>query len=127
MMKAADATILIVEDESILRRLLVTTLRGEGYTVFEAADGKAGHEQAIKRHPRLVLLDIIMPEMDGLAMLQKLREDEWGKTAKIVLLTNLDDIADLEKAKKYGVYDYLVKSDWSLEELANQVREKLSA
>lgn len=117
--------VLVIEDEEVLRHLLVLSLRGEGYTVLEAANGKAGSEQALKYHPRLVLLDIVMPTMNGIDMLKFLRRDAWGKTADIMLLTNLDDIDDLEKAKTYGVTDYLVKSDWSLEELVRQVQQRI--
>ena len=117
--------ILVVEDESVLRRLLVTTLRGEGFTVIEAENGDQGRKQAFKYHPCLVLLDIIMPGMNGMEMLRLLRQDDWGKTANVVLLTNLDDVEDLEKAKQFGVKDYMVKSDWSLDDLTREVREKV--
>ena len=125
MPEADPNAILVVEDESVLRRLLVTTLRSEGYTVFEAENGDQGRQQAFKHHPRLVLLDIIMPGMNGIEMLQKLRQDEWGKDAHVVLLTNLDDSEDIERARQFGVKDYLVKSDWSLDELCAEVKEKI--
>ncbi len=124
-MKRQSDAILIIEDESVLRRLLATTLRAEGYAVHEADNGKTGYDLALQHRPRLILLDIIMPRMNGMEMLQLLRQDEWGKEAAVILLTNLDDIADLEKAREYGVTDYLVKSDWSLDELARQVKECL--
>jgi DNA-binding response OmpR family regulator len=117
--------ILVVEDESVLRRLLVTTLRSEGYTVIEAENGDQGCKQALTNHPCLVLLDIIMPGTNGMEMLRRLREDTWGRTANIVLLTNLDDVEEIKKAKEYGVKDYLVKSDWSLDELTREVKEKI--
>lgn len=118
--------ILVVEDESILRRLLVTTLRGEGYEVWESDNGYEGHRQAVKHHPDLVLLDIIMPSMNGIEMLRQLRQDTWGKTANVVLLTNLDDVDNMNQGMRYGVTDYFIKSDWSLDELAREVRAKLA-
>jgi DNA-binding response OmpR family regulator len=120
------ATILVVEDEAVLRNLLAITLRGEGFTVLEAEDGDTGQKRALKYRPALVLLDIIMPGMNGIDMLKLLRQDVWGKTAKVILLTNLGDNESIEKAKAFGVTDYLVKSDWSLDEIAERIKEKLS-
>lgn len=120
-----DTTILVIEDETVLRHLLVTKLKREGYTVFEAENGRAGLDVAINREPQLILLDIIMPTMNGVDMLKNLRQDSWGKNAHVILLTNLSDAEGIEEAKAYGVNDYLVKADWSLEELASQVKDKL--
>lgn len=118
--------VLVVEDEEVLRRLLVTTLRGEGFEVLEADDGKNGQTLALKYHPRLILLDIIMPRVNGIDMLKLLRQDEWGHDANVVLLTNLGDTDSLKRANKYQVSDYLVKSDWSLDELTMQIKQKLA-
>lgn len=117
--------ILIVEDEDILRGLLLTTLQAEGYIVYDATNGRDGLEQALQLHPRLILLDIIMPEMNGMDMLRKLRHDDWGAEANVVLLTNLGDNESAESAKAFGVSDYLVKSDWSLDELTQRIKELL--
>jgi CheY-like chemotaxis protein len=124
-MKASDDKILIIEDESVLRRLLVMSLRGEGYNVYEAEDGKEGLKLALKRKPQLILLDIIMPGMNGMEMLRLLRADKWGKSAHVVLLTNLGEADSIEKAKTLGVSDYMVKSDWSLDELTENVGQRL--
>lgn len=121
--KAVD--ILIVEDEAVLRRLLVTTLRGEGYTVYEAEDGQVGINLALAHHPRMILLDIIMPGVNGIEMLKMLRQDEWGKDGNVILLTNLGDSDSIESSKIYGVTEYLVKSDWSLDELTEKIRLKI--
>jgi CheY-like chemotaxis protein len=120
-----DTTILVIEDETVLRHLLVTKLKREGYNVLEAENGRAGLDVAINNEPDLTLLDIIMPTMNGVDMLKNLRQDGWGKTAHVILLTNLSDAEGIEEAKAYGVNDYLVKADWSLEELASQVKDKL--
>lgn len=121
-----EPDILVVEDEEVLRRLLVTTLRGEGYSVLEASDGKDGQTLALQYHPHLILLDIIMPRVNGIDMLKLLRQDKWGRDANIVLLTNLGDTDSLKKANRYQVSDYLVKSDWSLDELTTQIKQKLN-
>lgn len=125
-MEASTAqSVLIIEDENVLRGLLVTTLKGEGYRVFDAANGKEGLDLANELHPDLILLDIIMPEMNGMDMLKQLRQDKWGGAAKVVLLTNLGDTESIESAKIFGIRDYLVKSDWSLDELTEKVHEYL--
>jgi DNA-binding response OmpR family regulator len=120
-----NKTILVIEDETLIRHLLVRELESEGYTVLEAKNGKAGHEQALKHHPQLVLLDIIMPIMNGIDMLKLLRKDKWGKMAQVILLTNLDSSEGIKEAEDFGVSDYIVKADWSMDDLAQKVKEKL--
>jgi DNA-binding response OmpR family regulator len=117
--------LLVVEDEDILRHLLVMTLRSEGYEVFEADNGKKGLRLALKHHPQMILLDIVMPTMNGTDMLSLLRQDKWGKKANVILLTNLGDFESMDRVKHLGVTDYLVKSDWSLDELTEQIAAKI--
>lgn len=119
------AKILIIEDEKVLLKALVTKFTAEGFDVITAKDGKAGLDKAIDEKPDIMLVDIILPEMDGVTMLENLRKDEWGKTAKAIILTNLADEAKLEEARSNNVNDYLIKSDWKLEDVVKRVREKL--
>ncbi len=127
MFRKKKISLLIVEDESVLRGLLAKKLRKEGYVVTEADNGQNGLEAALKGHPDLILLDIIMPRMNGVVLLKELRGDEWGQTANVMLLTNLSDAEGIEEARQYCVMDYLVKSDWSLEELSRKIKAKLAA
>jgi len=120
-------TILLVEDERPLLRVLADTFRQEGFDVLEALNGKLGLQAAVKKKPDVILLDIIMPVMDGLTMLQELRQDPWGKNATVILLTNLSDFERISKALEYGVYDYLVKTDWKMEDVVKKVKEKFQA
>jgi len=113
-------TILVVEDESLLLNALCDKLTREGFAVLEAKNGKEGLEVALRKHPDLILLDIIMPVMDGMTMLKKLREDTWGKDVKVIILTNLSEVS-----VAHGSYDYLVKSDWKIEDVAARVRGRL--
>ena len=79
--------------------------------MFEAKNGVEGLALALKEHPDLILLDIVMPELDGMAVLSRLREDRWGKNARVLILTNLE--GDAEKtvhAITNGVFEFLVKS-----------------
>lgn len=118
-------TILIVEDEVSLRNVLYDKLSIEGFVVFEAKNGEEGLAVALREHPNVILLDIIMPVMDGITMLYELRKDPWGKDAKVILLTNLSEAERVSQSQRQGVYDYLVKSDWKLEDIVKKVKEKL--
>lgn len=120
--------ILIVEDELPLLHALRDKLTREGFSTLEAKNGVEGLEVALRDHPDLILLDVVMPKMDGMTMLKKLRaENEWGKTAKVIILTNLTsadgqrnrDITELEPAY------YLVKTDWKIEDVVTKVKEEL--
>ncbi|MCK9345106.1 MAG: response regulator transcription factor [Candidatus Pacebacteria bacterium] len=117
--------ILVVEDEEPLQLVLRDILTTEGYKVFEAKNGVEGLEIALHEHPHLILLDILMPKMDGLEMLKKLREDAWGKTASVIVLTNLSDNEDVAKAVESDVFEYFVKSDIKIDEVIARIREKI--
>jgi len=118
-------TILIIEDERSLREALRDKLTREGFSTLEAKNGEEGLDVALREHPELILLDIVMPVMDGMTMLKKLREDAWGKNVKIIILTNLSDIEKIADSVKNEVYDYLVKTDWKLEDVVTKIRERL--
>ena len=117
-------TVLLVEDDRILSGMYQKLLSNNGYVVNIATDGKDGLNLALRDHPDLILLDIRMPKMDGMTLLKNLRADEWGKAAKVIILTNLT--ADEQILK--GVVDdhptyYLVKSDTKPEEVLEHVKE----
>lgn len=124
-MSLEPKTILIVEDETPLRSALQEKFTREGFSVLEARDGEEGLNAALEKHPDIILLDIIMPKMDGLTVLKKLQEDSSGKDIPVILLTNLSDDQKVAEAIKEGVYEYLVKSDWKLADLVKEVKEKL--
>jgi len=123
--KIFSKTILIVEDEVSLRHALRDKLTHEGFSVSEAKNGAEGLKSALRDKPDLILLDIIMPKMDGMTMLKKLRIDKWGKDAKVIILTNLSDSQKVADAMAQGSYDYLVKSDWKIEDVIKRVNERL--
>ncbi|MBZ9572118.1 response regulator [Patescibacteria group bacterium] len=120
-----NKTILVVEDERAMLQILADRFTDEGFSVLEAKNGEEGLERAIKEHPDLILLDIILPKMNGITMLKKLRVDNWGKDVPVIILTNLSDMGTIAKALKDGVYDFLVKTDWKLEDIVKKVKEKL--
>lgn len=117
--------ILIVEDEKPLREALAFKFKAERLSVATAKNGKEGLEIALQHHPKIILLDIIMPIMNGLDMLKNLRNDEWGKNASVILLTNAGSNNEIEQAIGKGVYDYIIKTDWQIEDVVHKVKAKL--
>ncbi len=118
--------VLIVEDEAPLRNALRDKLARENFSVLEAKNGEEGLESALRDHPDLILLDIVMPKMDGMTMLEKLRQDVWGAEVKVIILTNLSEVAKVSQATAQGTYNYLVKSDWKLEDVVERVKKEMS-
>jgi len=120
-------TILIAEDEKILRETLVDNLRAEKFLTIEAKDGRECADLALAKHPDLILLDLLMPEVDGMTALKKIRQDAWGANVPVIILTNLS--ATEEKLVKDMITQkpmhYLVKSDWKIEEVIKKIREVL--
>ena len=119
--------VLVVDDEKVLLELLLSKIGQAGFIAIGARDGDDGLQKALAEHPDLILLDIIMPKMDGITMLKKLREDAWGKTAPVIMLSNLNTAEAVEKSLENGAYDYLVKVDYSLDDLVAIVKKKLGA
>ena len=124
--KKGKKKVLIVEDEMSLRAPLGSLLRSEGYEVLEAVNGEEGLEKAMKEHPDVILLDVFMPKMTGLEMLAELRKDEWGKSAKVMLLTNSANSENVASALEGNVTDYLVKAEWDLADIVKKVKTKLA-
>lgn len=124
--------ILVVEDEQALRDALVNKLKLEEFEVFEATNGKEGLDIAIDEKPDLILLDVIMPIMDGFSMTDKLRQYERESKVlvdnqiPIIYLTNLDEEKGRGEGQKHGVYDYLVKTNWKIEDVVKKVKDKLN-
>lgn len=119
--------ILIVEDELAYLKLLNSQLTKEGYTVIEANDGKIGLEKAKSENPDLILLDIRMPVMDGMVMLNLLRKEEKGKKTKVIILTNLEPDNKIigEVVADQPSY-YYVKSDIQFNDLLEKIKELLA-
>ena len=121
--------ILLVEDEVLINKAYAEELRDEGFAVLAAMNGRDGLELALREKPDLILLDILMPIMDGLTMMGKLREEGlYGKNVPIILLTNLS--ANEEKIMQAVIKNepayYLVKSDMDLSSVVEKIKERLS-
>lgn len=123
----AQKTILIIEDEKSLREAIVDILRLKNFLSLEAKNGKKGVELALLKHPDLILLDLIMPELDGMSVLRKIREDAWGGKVPIIILTNLsatnERLVDDTVTRK--LTHYLIKSDWKIYDIIKKIEEIL--
>jgi DNA-binding response OmpR family regulator len=124
-----NKTILIVEDEVSLRKALADTLEKENFIVLEAENGKEGVKQALQNHPDLILLDLLMPIMNGIDALKHIRQDSWGAKAPVIILTVLS--ATDENLIKTMVAErplfYLIKSDWKIYDVVKKIKEVLKA
>lgn len=121
--------ILIVEDEVVINKVYKEELEDRGFTVFSATNGKEGLDMALNHKPDLILLDILMPVMDGLMMMDQLRQkEEYGKNVPIILLTNLSASEEkiMQAITKNEPAYYLVKSDWNLDQVIEKINERLS-
>ena len=122
-------TILIIEDEKSLREALMDILHLKNFSTIEAKNGREGLELAVDKHPDLILLDIIMPEMDGMTTLKKIREESgaWGKNVAIIILTNLTatDEQPILDAVENKLTHYLIKSDWKLHDIVKKIEDIL--
>ena len=118
--------ILIVEDDATQRKALSDTLIQKGFSVIEAKNGVEGLETALREHPDVILLDVRMPDMDGMTVMHKLREDTWGKKALIIILTNYDTSGDqLRQITTDSPAYYLIKANTSLEAVFEKIQEIL--
>ena len=120
-----EKKILIIEDEVDLAEALKIKLESAGFIALTAHDGEGGLDTAIAEQPDLILLDIVLPGMTGVEVLEKLREDEWGKDVSVIFLTNMDDDKSIAQAMVHRSSGYIVKSNTKLEEVVEKVRATL--
>jgi len=117
--------ILFVEDESALQKTLGEFLEKEGYEIIPALDGEIGLGLAKIKKPDLILLDLILPKLHGFEVLKKLKEDEETKNIPVIILTNLEEIKDVDKAIELGATTYLVKAQYTLQEVVEKIKKSL--
>lgn len=121
-----DVKILLVEDDSFLASVYATKFELEGFTVLHAPDGEAGLKIAEKSMPNIVLLDILMPKMDGFETLHRLKMDPKLVNIPVIMLTNLGQKEDVERCLKEGAVDYLIKAHFVPGEAVKKVRKILN-
>ncbi len=118
--------ILIVEDEPMLADMYATKFSMEGFAVEKGYDGVEALRKARAVKPDIILLDIIMPKLDGFSVLKELKSDAHLQSVPVILLTNLGQDDDVEKGKKLGADDYFVKANHSPQEIVEKVRALLA-
>ena len=116
-------TILVVDDEKNIRTAIVDTLQIRNFLPIEAENGEKGVELALSKHPDLILLDLIMPGMDGMTAFKKIREDVWGAHVPVIILTNLSATNEqlVEDMVNNNPAYYLVKVDWKLNDVVDKI------
>jgi CheY-like chemotaxis protein len=119
--------ILLAEDDRILRKAGEVSLRKKGYEVIAAVDGEDALAKARDHRPDLVLLDVMMPKMNGFEVLHALKGEPGIRDIPVIMLTNLEQPADIKRAADAGAHSYLVKSNMNLDELAARIKEALAS
>ncbi len=119
-------SVLLIEDEKMLAEMYSTKFTMEGYTVERAFDGQTGLDLAKKIKPDIILLDVIMPKLDGFSVLKELKKDPDLKAVPVILLTNLGQEDDIKKGRELGATDYFVKSNHSPSEIVDKVKTTLA-
>lgn len=117
--------ILIIEDDEFFRELITKKLLSGGFTIWGVDDGVEGIKKAKESKPDLILLDILLPGADGFEVLSSLKEDPATSSVPIVVLSNLSQKEDIEKALKLGASDFLVKSQFLLNEIIDKIQSFL--
>ncbi len=117
--------ILFVEDEKRLHNILSPLLEKAGYEIFNAYDGEIGLKILEEKKPDLILLDLILPKKDGYDFLEKMKTMEEKRDVPVIILSNLEEKYDIEKALSYGVRAYLVKTNYRPTEIVEKIGEIL--
>ena len=115
-------TILIIEDDKFLRELITRKLLNEAYEVSEAVDGEEGIKKIKEEKPDLILLDLILPGIDGFEVLSKKKEDPALASIPVIILSNLGQKDDVEKGLKMGAIDYLIKAHFTPGEIIEKIK-----
>ena len=119
------AKIAIIEDDLAISQMYRVKFEGEGYTVETAENGKIGLKLIEDMKPDMVLLDLMMPEMDGEEMLTKLRKTTWGKDVKVIILTNVGESEAPASIKELQVEAFILKANMTPRQVAELVKEHL--
>jgi len=116
-------SILLVEDDPFLVDLYDTKLKSEGFEVEIATKGSEVFKKLMEKKPDLLLLDIVLPDVDGWEILEKIRENENLRDIKIFVLSNLGEKRDIEKARELGVTEYLIKAHYKPSEVVEEIKK----
>jgi DNA-binding response OmpR family regulator len=120
--KENKAVILIVEDDKFLRELLVRKLENEGFKIVRAIDGEEALKKIKEELPQLILLDLVLPGIDGFEVLRRIKGDPATSKVPVIILSNLGQREEVEKGIQLGANDYLVKAHFTPEEIVKKVK-----
>ena len=115
--------ILFIEDEAAIHKTFSDALAKEDYEITSALDGAIGLRLAKEKKPDLILLDLVLPKMNGFEVLKALKADEATKAIPVIVLTNLEQMEDIQKAIDLGARTYLVKSNYDLAEVVDMIKK----
>lgn len=115
-------TVLIVEDDEFLRSLTAKRLEKEGFMVEVGVDGESGIAVAESKNPDLILLDLLLPGLDGFEVLKKVKSNDALKTVPVIIFSNLGQKEDIEKAKTLGANDFLIKANFTLDDVVTKIK-----
>ncbi len=121
------ALLLVAEDDQFYANLYRTKLEKEGFGVLVASNGTETLDLLRKNSPNLIILDLVMPEMDGFEVLKKLKEEKDLRDVPVIILSNLGQPEDIERAKALGVFKYIIKSNVSIHQMVESVEEALES
>jgi len=124
-MAQSKKKILVVEDDPMISSMYKTKFEVDGFEVFIADNGATGLELAKKEKPDIVMLDIILPQLDGFSVLEQIKQDKNTKDIPVIMLTNLSTDEDREKGAKMGALDYLVKASLTPGQISEKIRQIL--
>lgn len=119
--------IAIIEDDQAISQMYRIKFEAEGFEVETAENGKLGLELVDKMRPNIILCDLMMPEMTGDEMLTKLRQTEWGKDIRVIILTNMGEQEAPESVKSLDVRRFIVKAEMTPRQVAEMVKAELAA
>lgn len=114
--------ILIIEDDKFLRELISQKLLKEGYDIAEAIDGEKGVESVKTEKPDLILLDLILPGIDGFEVLARIKSDPDSAQTPVIILSNLGQKYDIERGLKMGAVDYMIKAHFTPKEIIEKIK-----
>ena len=118
-------TIFIIEDDKFLRELIVRKLNDEGFDVSEAIDGEEGIKGIKEKKPDLILLDLVLPGIDGFEVLSQIKSDSELSSIPVIIISNLGQKEDIEKGMKLGAADYLIKAHFDPNEIVEKIKTTL--
>jgi len=119
--------VLLVDDDLVLTDMVSEVLRDESYDVHVEHDGEAGLAKALAWQPDVMVLDVMMPKLTGLAVLEAIRGTDWGKNVPALLMTNVNEPEAISATAETGTpVEYLLKTDWTIEQIVEKIKAKLT-